>query len=226
MFQSFDWRTGIQFEDSGVHASRLSSWSNSNLSLSGGTHFGFVVSGEVELTCSAGKFRLRQGMYFAVPDECQVHGEGNGMVVTRLGFRGLFQVGGPVEQTGRLRYIDGCSDTLLISPVVLGDACLNLLHIPPHTDQTRHTHPSLRAGVIFKGSGTCDTPTVSHSLDPGTLFVIPADQQHSFHTTDSDLLVIAYHPDSDFGPQHDDHPMVNRTIVDGVAANKIAEIRT
>jgi hypothetical protein len=25
--------------------------------------------------------------------------------------------------------------------------------------------------------------------------------------------VIAYHPDSDFGPTHENHPMVNRTIV-------------
>jgi hypothetical protein len=38
--------------------------------------------------------------------------------------------------------------------------------------------------------------------------------------------VIAWHPDSDFGPEDDDHPMVNRTIVDGVSAAKIADIRT
>lgn len=38
--------------------------------------------------------------------------------------------------------------------------------------------------------------------------------------------VIAYHPDSDFGPQDEDHPMVNRTIVDGVSASKLEAIRT
>ena len=27
--------------------------------------------------------------------------------------------------------------------------------------------------------------------------------------------VVAYHPDSDFGPTHEEHPMVNRTRIDG-----------
>ena len=39
------------------------------------------------------------------------------------------------------------------------------------------------------------------------------------------MCVIAYHPDSDFGPTDDDHPMVNRTIVDGVPVNQ-SNIRT
>jgi hypothetical protein len=26
------------------------------------------------------------------------------------------------------------------------------------------------------------------------------------------LLVMAWHPDSDSGPSHDDHPMLNRTL--------------
>lgn len=38
--------------------------------------------------------------------------------------------------------------------------------------------------------------------------------------------VIAYHPDSDTGPTYDDQPMINRTIVDGVSAADIDEIRT
>ena len=38
--------------------------------------------------------------------------------------------------------------------------------------------------------------------------------------------VIAYHPDSDTGPTHDDQPMIKRTIVDGVSAADIDEIRT
>jgi hypothetical protein len=28
--------------------------------------------------------------------------------------------------------------------------------------------------------------------------------------------VIAYHPDSDFGPENETHPMVNRTLVGGI----------
>lgn len=56
--------------------------------------------------------------------------------------------------------------------------------------------------------------------------MIPTDGQHSFFTDDSEMDVIAYHPDSDTGPTHDDHPMINRTIVDGVSAANIQEIRT
>ena len=41
-----------------------------------------------------------------------------------------------------------------------------------------------------------------------------------------EMDVVAFHPDSDTGPQPDDHPMVNRTIVDGVSATNIAAIRT
>ena len=40
------------------------------------------------------------------------------------------------------------------------------------------------------------------------------------------MAVIAYHPDSDFGPTHEVHPMINRTIVDGVSARLIEKIRT
>jgi len=67
------------------------------------------------------------------------------------------QFGGPLEATGRLRYVDGCSDTLLVCPPRLGEPCLNHLHIPPHTQQSEHFHPSLRIGVIARGAGVCHT---------------------------------------------------------------------
>ena len=151
-------------------------------------------------------------MYFAVPGELQI-AQGKGILVTRLGHRGFFHLGGPIEEIGRLRYIDGCTDSLLISPPLLGDPCLNLLHIPPGTRQTAHTHPSIRVGLVVRGSGECATPNARYSLRPGLGFVIAADALHSFHTNHEPLLVIAYHPDSDFGPTHECHPMVNRTIV-------------
>jgi Cupin domain len=178
----------------------------------GGTHFGFVHTGPAEFGCASGTFCLGSGMYFAAPGPAQLQG-GSGLVITRAGFRGFFQVGGPVEDTGRLRYIDGCTDSLLIPPVLLGDPCLNLLHIPPNTRQTAHTHPSVRIGVIVRGTGECVTPGRRFPLSPGLGFVIAAGALHSFHTDQEPLLVIAYHPDSDFGPTHEFHPMVNRTIL-------------
>ena len=39
-----------------------------------------------------------------------------------------------------------------------------------------------------------------------------------------DLTV--FHPDTDYGPTHENHPMLNRTIVEGVSAREIDKIRT
>ena len=38
---------------------------------------------------------------------------------------------------------------------------------------------------------------------------------HSFCTAASSLDVVVYHPDSDTGPTHHDHPMLNRTLIRG-----------
>ena len=50
---------------------------------------------------------------------------------------------------------------------------------------------------------------------------------HSFMTPETNGMdVIAFHPDSDFGATDINHPMINRTIVDGVSANMLEDIRT
>ena len=190
----------------------LSAWNNARLELkSGATHFGYVYGGQPVLECAAGRFTLQPGMYFAAVEAGSIGGAGRGMVVSRWGARAFFHLGGPIETTGRLRYIDGCTDSLLVPPVVKGDACLNLLHIPAGTRQSQHTHPSYRVGMIVQGHGHCVTPVGQVALEPGQLFVIRAGGQHSFHTDQEALTVIAFHPDSDFGPTHTDHPMLNRT---------------
>lgn len=209
-----------------AYPTKVAGWRDGWLGLEGGaTHYGMVVEGACMLETEAGSFGLRAGMFWVVPGQGIVRG-GAGMVVSRLGYRGLFQVGGPVEAAGRLRYIDGCSDTLLVCPPALGEPCLNHLHMPPGTDQTAHTHPSERIGVIVRGTGECRTPGGTFALRPGMGWRIPTECLHSFFTRGESLDVLAWHPDSDFGPTHDHHPMVNRTYVEGVAATEIAEIRT
>ena len=199
-----------------AYPTKVAGWSNAVLDLRAeGTHFGFVHSDRASIESETGRFELAKGMYFAVPGACHIEGTGEGIVITRLGYRGFFHVGGPVEEQGRLRYIDGCTDSLLVPPVLKGDACLNLLHVPPGTDQTAHTHPSVRVGLIVEGEGHCETPHGNRPLLPGTVFVLPAGELHSFHTNERSLTIVAYHPDSDFGPTHDEHPMVNRTIIGG-----------
>ena len=194
---------------------------------SAGSCFGFVLEGDVTLLCSSGSFTLGHGMYFCVPGAFQLQGQGKVMLVRRCNWRGLFSLGGPIEQRGRLRYIDGCTDTLLIGPPLFGDACLNLLHFPGGIEQTMHTHPSLRCGVVAAGEGQCCTPDGNFPLQEGSLFVIPPQSQHAFRTKpEQQMRVIAYHPDSDCGPTHDNHPMLNRTLVDGISARHLEHIRT
>jgi quercetin dioxygenase-like cupin family protein len=198
-------------------------WTSTGRSLtSDATHYGFVQSGTCELQGPAGTFPLSQGMYFALPGRGEIRGKGTGLLISQHGPTGLFQIGGPIESRGRLQYIDGCSDTLLIAPAVLGEPCLNLLVIPPGTCQTAHTHPSFRAGMIARGRGLCRLRDRDVPLAAGDLFVIEADVLHSFHTQDDSLTVIAFHPDSDYGPHRDNHPMVNRTMVDGVSASQLS----
>jgi hypothetical protein len=198
----------------GQFPTAVQTWARGQLTLDGeATHYLYVMDGTAELTLRLGRFRLLAGMYAMFAGQGVVSGDGTGLAVTRLGQRGPFLLGGPIEETGRLRYIDGCTDSLLIPPVALGDPCLNLLHIPPGTRQTAHTHPSVRVGLIVRGRGECVTPDNRSPLHPGLAFVIPAGSRHSFHTAGDALLVIAYHPDSDFGPTHECHPMVNRTIL-------------
>jgi hypothetical protein len=188
-------------------------WDRSVLSLpDDATHYGMVADGEAMLVDGEDTFRLRPGMFFVVPGRCTVEG-GSGLVVSCGGYEGLRQIGGPLEARGRLRYIDGCSDTLLVAPPRRGDPCLNHLHIPPDVCQTSHTHPSERIGVILRGWGTCRTTDGTFDLRPSMGWRIPAGCLHAFSTTEESLDVIAWHPDSDFGPTDEDHPMLNRTEI-------------
>lgn len=212
----------------GEYPCKVAGFNRTGASLGGdGTHYGMVTDGDAILDTPRGSFPLRRGMFFVLPGPGFVEGfRGRGLIITRLDYEGLFQIGGPIEERGRLRYIDGCSDTLLVCPPVVGDPCLNHLHLPSGTEQTAHTHPTERIGVIVAGYGECRTPDETFPLVPGMGWRIPPGSVHSFFTFERSLDVIAWHPDSDTGPSHDDHPMVNRTYVDDISAAAIEEIRT
>lgn len=199
----------------GAYLTRVSGFADGPLALpEGETHYGMVVDGEIRLQRGEDRFRLRRGAFFVAPGSAEVDaGGGRGLVISCRDYLGLFQIGGPLEARGRLRYIDGCSDTLLVCPPRLGEPCLNHLHIPPRTDQSAHTHPSERIGVIAAGQGSCRTAHGVHPLLPGRAFCIPAGCVHSFQTAEHSLDVLAWHPDTDFGPTDGNHPMVNRTFL-------------
>ncbi len=115
---------------------------------------------------------------------------------------------------GRLKYIDGCSSTLLVAPPVKGDPCLNYMHVPGQTEQTFHTHPSIRVGLVVSGSGHVDLDGSSVEVIAGDAWVIEADELHRFRTEDDELEVLVFHPDSDFGPTDEVHPMLNKTVIE------------
>jgi len=195
------------------------------------TMYGYVHKGAALLTLRGGPtMMLLPGMYFAAPGPVSVQGmmeDCEGMIAVRRNYRGVLHVGGPVETKGRLRYIDGCTDSLLIGPQRRGEPCLNLLQFPPGIDQTMHTHPSARAGIVASGRGRCVTPKGDTDLVPGMVFCIHTDGAHKFQTPYKvEMRVIAFHPDSDFGPTDEDHPMLNRTLVEGTSARNIDAIRT
>lgn len=186
------------------------------------THFGYCISGDNNFAKfpDGRTFPIYKNSYFSIAESCEIHGDGKIEVISRFGYKGQTVFGTEVESWGRLNYIDGCTDTLLVPPVKLGDACYNALYFPPNTDQTFHTHPSLRAGMVIAGKGICRTPSGNHDLVPGKIFLLPPETWHAFATnddpvsSDSALTVIAFHPDSDFGATDDNHPMLNRTYVE------------
>jgi len=202
------------------------------------THIGYADQ-DATLHCErvTGTIPINAGMYFAVPGPFTISG-GRGIAVRRHDWLGMQVIGGPVEFKGRLKYIDGCTDSLLIPPVKLGDPCFNLLYFPPGIDQTAHTHPSVRIGLVISGRGLCiydpgafatSNPAASAEIDlvPGMLFCIHTNGRHKFATPYGEhMRVVAYHPDSDVGPTDENHPMLRKTFVDGVSARDLPDIHT
>lgn len=179
------------------------------------TYYGFVSTGELELENleTKKKFKLYEGMYFAAAGPLRAQASGQATFIERLGYRSLFQIGGPVEAHGRLTYIDNCRTSLLVSPARLGDPCFNLLTFPPHILQSQHIHPTIRLGVVVSGKGNCITPNQKIPLVPNQWFFLNEGSQHSFESSSEGLSVVAFHPDSDWGPSDQVHPMLNRTYL-------------
>lgn len=229
MLETYGWE-GVVFNapHATLIASERFSWNVLNFTEAPGAFFGFVLDGENACLRHLGtSYPLRSGTYFAINtgDVTLTNPGGRIMVVYQRGADFPFQIG-RIERRGRLRYIDGCTDSLLVAPWRKGEACLNLLHIPAGVEQTMHTHPSDRIGVVVSGRGQCITPDGVTELTKGVLWRIPADGLHRFRTDTDELTVVAWHPDSDVGMTDELHPMLSKTIVDGVSATDLPEIRT
>ena len=206
----------------------LRTWNCDSIELpDAGTHFGYVYEGYPHLIFDNFTYPLRPGVYFALPSGGVIRGHNSaGIIATRLNYHGVFSLAGPVEVTGRFAYIDGGTNSPLIPPIMLGDPCLNAMYFPPHINQTMHTHPSYRIGIVVEGEAEFETPDFVTHVKPGTVFLIPANSLHKFRTIDSKLTAVMFHPDSENGFTHRDNPMLKRTIVNGVSAAELPEIQT
>jgi quercetin dioxygenase-like cupin family protein len=171
------------------------------------TAYGILLSG----SASIGAKGIEPLEYFCATQGQVIQYWGEIGIIVRHGFKGQPLVGGPVEDSGRLCYIDNCSDSLLVYPPRLGDPSLSLLSFPPGIIQRWHTHPSIRLGVVIRGQGTSCTKTGDHELVPGVMFCMNEREIHRFTTTDSGLDVISFHPDGDWGPTDENHTLINRT---------------
>lgn len=185
------------------------------------TTFGYVLKGSCSIHANDQYWNLREGNYFAFHGEYDIESsEGlNLWTVTKLGYRCMPMMG-QIESNGRLSYIDGCSDSVLVSMPRMGDPVLNYLHFPTGIYQTQHTHPSIRMGVVISGEGEAFQEKSNHSdgwvkpLKKGCMFMLHEQELHSFRTTDSHMDIVAFHPDSDTGPTDENHSMINRTYID------------
>ena len=171
-----------------------------------------------DITVDGYTHQLTSGQYFAfsVTDTCTGTVADNLFLVARLGYRVPNQIGW-VERQGRLSYIDGCSDSLLVYPARMGDSSLNLLHFPPGINQSFHSHPSIRIGCVIDGHGIAEygndkNTTQAHLLN-GFAFSLLEHERHRFCTADTGMTVIAFHPDGDWGPTDHNHTMLNRTYL-------------
>ncbi len=231
-FTSMAFESGERYSDGNV--SVYCAVNGDNFHFTQGTYFVFVAKG---VAWHNKDTPMKAGMYGCFTGgSLQTELWSKVLIIQDRKYDGMRMFGGPVEHVGRLKYIDGCTDSLLVPPVKLGDPCLNHLHFPTGINQTMHTHPSIRIGLVYRGGGECVTPWEKLPLHEGMLFIIHPENgemfeghkvgSHAFRTKDKTLDVIAWHPDSDFGPTDEVHPMISRTIVDGVSASKIERIRT
>lgn len=199
----------------------LSFWNHQYSTLYGYAFEDMIISVTRQRNSSSDRtrvFNIKRGEHFCIPisDEIIETTSTAGMFIFRYGFQGQQQVGyQPLDDTGRLSYIDGCSDSLLVYPPRKGDPSLNYLFFPIGTDQSFHTHPSIRIGCVVNGSGySWLSEDKKETLEYKTMFALMEHEKHRFTTDSFGLMqIIAFHPDGDFGPTDENHSMINRTYV-------------
>lgn len=115
---------------------------------------------------------------------------------------------------GNLSYMDGGTNTTAINPGRLGDPVINYVHFPAGMQQTLHTHPSHRVGMVIKGQGLIELDREEFSLQQGDVFFMQRNVLHNFTCPyNEDVVLFVFAPDSGTGPTDEVNPLKIRTYV-------------
>lgn len=171
----------------------------------------YIIS--INSTLRSRSFKLKGAFCACLNEEYII--EGNALIIDCPGYLFNEQKIAKLDFTspGQLSYIDGCSNTNVIDPLRNGDPCLNYLYFPPSIQQTFHTHPSLRIGVIVHGQGTAEIYDKKYTLKENDMFILERHVLHRFLTENSSMSLFVFHPDSEDGPRDEFNPMKTRTYL-------------
>lgn len=115
-----------------------------------------------------------------------------------------------------LPYINGCSTKQIFPPDRLGDPTLQMLLMPPNTEeQAHHIHSTVRVVYVQSGSGYSivgmKNQTIKEKLYKGKVIVLNEMCPHHFKTENESLVVIPLHVWSSVASLEQNHPMFNGT---------------
>jgi quercetin dioxygenase-like cupin family protein len=115
---------------------------------------------------------------------------------------------------GNLSYMDGGTNTTAVNPGRLGDPVINYVHFPAGMQQTLHTHPSHRIGMVLKGCGLIELDNSEFPLQTGDVFFMKRNTLHNFMCPyNEDVVLFVFAPDSGTGPTDEVNPLKVRTYV-------------
>ena len=116
-----------------------------------------------------------------------------------------------------LPYVNGCATRQIFPPERIGDPTLQMLYMPPYTqEQIHHIHSTVRVVYVLSGTGESvvgmPNKTLHEPLYPGKVVVLQKLCPHHFVTESSHLRVMPLHIYSAYGQAELNHPMYHGTI--------------
>ena len=143
-------------------------------------------------------------------------GSGTAVIIEYMGLR-LLESRYYVQDKlgmGNLSYMDGGTNTTAINPGRLGDPVINYVHFPAGMQQTLHTHPSHRVGMVLRGRGRVELDHGNFELAAGEVFFMQRNVLHNFTCPyNEDVVLYVFAPDSGTGPTDEVNPLKIRTYV-------------